>query len=165
MVWGVSRKQFVNCVVFWLCKSLWIPLYKWGGIVKSFEKFSNSLPFWYRFDGYQLRELFAHWYENNLWILLKRGVFLPFWSATTWGYILMLILRIQARFFLTYRALKVAANYRPGRRKWASSCGSEVRCRVGFLTNNWCLQSVRHSEQALPLSLQRRLACFCVFHS
>ena len=29
----------------------------------------------------------------------------------------MLILRIQVRFFLTYRALKVAGNYRPGRRK------------------------------------------------
>ena len=29
----------------------------------------------------------------------------------------MLILRIQVRFFLTYRALKVAGKYRPGRRE------------------------------------------------
>ena len=29
----------------------------------------------------------------------------------------MLILRIQVCFFLTYRALKVAGNYRPGRRE------------------------------------------------
>ena len=50
-----SSKQFVNCTLFGCAKALWIPLYKWGSIVKSFEKFSNSLPFLCLFGGYQLR--------------------------------------------------------------------------------------------------------------
>ena len=32
---------------------------KWGGIIKNFKKFSKSLHFWCRFVDYQLREFYA----------------------------------------------------------------------------------------------------------
>ena len=65
--------------------------------------------------------------------------------------------------FLSYiRALKVAGNYRPGRRKMGFNLRFEGAMPSGIYR---CLQSVVHSKQALPLSLQRRLACFCVYHS
>ena len=139
-----------------------------GGIIKNLEKFSKSLPFWCRFDGYQLRRsisrakkifvdkcrvwsdftgyhlerCFSSMDENNLWILLSRGVFLTFSSATTWGDVLMLILRIQVCFFLTYRALKVAGNYRPERRKMGFDLRTFGAMLGGIYHKKCCLQSL-----------------------
>ena len=72
---GTSRKRIVNCMLLWLCKCLWIPLYKWGG-TKKFEKLQTSLPFLPRFVGYYLKG-----YDKNLnvvsgfksfqWLLLR----------------------------------------------------------------------------------------------
>ena len=68
------------------------------GVVKSFEEFSKNLPFLCLLDGYQLRV----YLDVNL--------------------------AYQVRFFLTYRALKVAGNYRPGRREmgFASRLGGAM---------------------------------------
>ena len=84
---GASRKQFVNWVDFWLCNALWIPLYKWGVLKKTLRNFQ------------------------------KACTFCAFSVATNWGDIFDVNLVYQVRFQTTYRALKVAGNYRPGRRK------------------------------------------------
>ena len=66
----------------------------------------------------------------------------------------MLILRIQVCFFLTYRALKVAGNYRPERRKMGFDLRTFGAMLGGIYHKKCCLQSVHHSEQALLLSIQ-----------
>ena len=48
---------------------------------------------------------------------------------------------IEMRFFLTYRALKVARNYRPGRRKKGFDLRLGGAMPSGFLTNIWCMRS------------------------
>ena len=53
------------------------------GSEKIFKIFSRILQIFHLLDGYQLRDACGSEDENNLWILLGRGVFLPFSSATT----------------------------------------------------------------------------------
>lgn len=47
--------------------------------------FSKVLPLSCFLAGYQLRDVCGLEDENNLWILLNRGIFLPFSLATYWG--------------------------------------------------------------------------------
>ena len=54
----------------------------------------------------------------------------------------MLILRIQVCFFLTYRALKVAGNYRPERRKMGFDLRTFGAMLGGIYHKKCCLQSL-----------------------
>ena len=58
--------------------------------------------------------------------------------------------RIKTRFFLTYRALKVARNYRPGRRRM----GFNLRLR-GAMPSGFPHKHLMLAEMSLALSKHR----------
>ena len=160
---GASRKQFVNWVDFWLCNALWIPLYKWGGIVKSFEKISESLHFLCLLVGYYLR---GH-IDVNL-----------AYSSMLLSYISRLKSRRKLPPGKERNGLRLAARRRDA--EWVFSQTIDA-CRAFVTLSKHCLchyngawlafvsftlskhwicndkslcMSVRHSQQALLLSIQ-----------
>ena len=69
----------------------------------------------------------------------------------------MLILRIQVCFFLTYRALKVAGNYRPERRKMGFDLRTFGAMLGGIYHKKCCLQSLLLLLASIGFVIKSRL--------
>ena len=114
------------------------------GIIKIFRKISKELALFASFRWLPIREMFAVWRMKIICEFYWAGV--SFWHSrrlpiegcykkietVPLGVTHPCESCIEMRFFLTYRALKVAGNYRPGRRKMGFNLWFEGAMPSGF---------------------------------
>ena len=142
------------CESYWIwvsfCHSRWLPIEGERKNVLDFFEYNANFPpsRWLpiegclRFGGWKQSVnyieqgcLFAVFVGYYLKDILKNS----FWNNAVRCHRSVLKSRMKRASFLHIAPWKSQETTAREGEKWALTCGSEVRCRVGFLTNKWML--------------------------